>query len=151
MNILLQDENSVVVHSHNELLKKPVVEYPQNQENTHIAEYFQLARTPQTTVKRKSKRKSYVIVSSDHKKDLEEKEDIKQEKERRKVENRLKRAQKAKENVSKETEKNVNNKKNKNRKNTSKNVCTENKSNDLKVIAKTEYHVKTADGNFMQG
>ncbi|KAL3287154.1 hypothetical protein HHI36_001633 [Cryptolaemus montrouzieri] len=45
----------------------------------------------------------------------------------------------------------VNNEKNKNRKNTLKNFCTENKSIDLNVIDKTEYLVKTADGNFMQG
>lgn len=79
-----------------------------------IKDFLQKPRTPERAGKRNSVRTSFVLVSSAYKRDLEEKENVRLEKERKKEENKLKRAKRAEENllkIPKIGRNNVNNKK----------------------------------------
>lgn len=57
----------------------------------NLLDYLEKTKTPKRSGKRNSTRTSFVLVSSDYKKYLQEKEEIKIEKEKKKEENKLKR------------------------------------------------------------
>ncbi|XP_050293612.1 uncharacterized protein LOC126734122 [Anthonomus grandis grandis] len=81
-NIILKSANDSVLETHK---SDDNVDPVPNELN--IAHYLEKPKTPERSGKRTSTRTSFVLISSDYKKSLQEKEEIKIEKEKKKKEN----------------------------------------------------------------